>query len=70
MKNKKYSEQEKIKEELRRQQHEYTILKDFSMTLSSIMSDENFEEFVAKKLKEISGATVVAFSEYNEEKKT
>ena len=45
-------------------------LKDFSIGLSKLSFEENIEKFITRQLKEITGAGVAVFAEYNQTNRT
>ncbi len=48
----------------------WTKLSHFAVELAMLSSEDNVEEFIMRKIKEISGAEVAIFNEYNSENRT
>jgi len=64
------SQREAALEALAQQNDALSKLKNFSVGLSKLTLEDNLEAFIAKRLKEITGAGVAIFSEYNPANRT
>ncbi len=64
------TERNDAEEALRRQNGALSALNRFSIELSMLQSEQNIEAWITKKIKEISGAEVATFSEYNAAERT
>lgn len=62
---------EKFKDEVQARKNEALLrLNHFAIDLAMLSSEDNLEIFIARRIKEISGAEVAIFSEYNPENKS
>lgn len=61
------SERKKAEKEIVRQNDALSKLNHFALELSKLSFEDNLEELIAKKVKELSGAEVSIFSEYDHE---
>jgi PAS domain S-box-containing protein len=64
------TERTDIEKELESQSNAFKKLNQFALELSNLSSDDNLEAFIVKQAKEITGAKVTIFSEYNPEVRT
>lgn len=59
-----------VEEKLKRYNDALTKLNKLSFELIMLSADDNFEAFITRRIKEITGAKVALFSEYNSEDRT
>jgi PAS domain S-box-containing protein len=59
------SERKRVEEEIVRQNNALSKLNHFAIELSNLSYEDNLEELIAKKIKEISGAELSTFSEFD-----
>lgn len=64
------TEKIKAERELEQQNKDLTNINNFAIELTKLTYQDNYEEFINKKLKEITNSDFAIFSEYNDEKRT
>jgi PAS domain S-box-containing protein len=64
------TELKQAEETMIQQNNALSMLSNFSVALSMMSSEDSLEKFIVKRIKEITGAEMATFSEYNPENRT